>query len=130
MSTNTEQVELSSIDWDSNFYDITENASVDLSSDSPIDKQEIIRTVAKLFEKSTDSTHYVYCLSVDEGSRWYVGETANLYDRFCTHLRTRDVTNIEFVKPASDKEHSRERERELSYQVAIDKNTTEVYGGR
>jgi predicted GIY-YIG superfamily endonuclease len=126
MSTNT----LSPIDWNSDEYVVTESASIDLSSDDISDKAELIRMAARSFEVSEDSPHYVYCFSFDDGERWYVGETSNLSDRLATHIRERGITNIETVEPVSDREEGLERERELSYEIAIAKKSTEIYGGR
>lgn len=121
---------LSPIDWTDDEYVVSNSTSVDLSSDDLSSKAELIKMIVRSLERSDDSPHYVYCFSYDGGDRWYVGETANLYDRFATHIRQKGITNIEHVEPVSDKETGLERERELSYEVAIEKGSTEIYGGR
>jgi predicted GIY-YIG superfamily endonuclease len=121
---------LSPIDWSDDEYHIDESTTVDLSSDDISQKSELIKMIVRAFELTQDSEHYVYCFSYDGGSRWYVGETENLYDRFSTHIRERGITNIERIEPVSDRDEGLERERELSYEVAIEKESTEIYGGR
>ena len=126
MSTN----ELSAIDWDSDEYRVTESSTIDLSSDDISNRAELIRMAMKSYEAAQESPHYVYCFSFDGGDRWYVGETANLVNRISTHIRERGITNIERVETVENREQGLERERELSYEIAIDKGSTEIYGGR
>lgn len=121
---------LSPINWSEDMYTITDSMSVDLSSDDLSNRSDLIKAIVRSFELSQDCDHYVYCFSFDDGSRWYVGETENLYDRFLTHIRERGITNIETVEPVPDRGEGLERERELSYEIAIEKGSTEIYGGR
>jgi len=121
---------LEKIDWDSDMYHIDETTVVDLSSDDISDKTELIKMILRSFERSQDANHYVYCFSFQDGDAWYVGETENLYDRLTTHIREKGITNLEHVEPVADRDAGLERERELSYEVAIDKKSTEIYGGK
>jgi predicted GIY-YIG superfamily endonuclease len=121
---------LDRIQWSSNEYTVNDSVSLDLSSHEVVDRRALLSTAVKIYEQQAPDDYYVYCLEIDGGSSWYVGETANLIDRVTRHLSDKNVTNIEAIEPCDSRECAREREREMSYEVAIEKECTEIYGGR
>jgi len=122
---------LSEIDWQSSSYDVTDSVTVDLSADS-VDRLSVMKSVIRSFENESSSPHYVYCLEIEKNGEqcWYVGESANLYDRITTHIRKKNILNIQRVEELPSRQDALEREREMSYEIAIQKNTTNIYGGR
>lgn len=126
MATET----LEAIDWNDETYAVDDTTMVDLSSDDISSKTELIKMIVRSFESSQNANHYVYCFSFKGGDAWYVGETENLYDRFTTHIREKGITNLEYVEPVENRDIGLERERELSYQIAIEKQSTDIYGGK
>lgn len=100
-----------------------------LADHSALERDEMLQNIVSLLDRQLTCDHYVYCFEFDD-SNWYVGETANLKDRFATHRRDKNITNIERLEKVSDKAEALERERELSYEMAISKDTTDIYGGR
>lgn len=122
---------LREIDWTDDEYDVCENVSVDLSSDSP-NRDSVIRNVARMFERGTSVDHYVYCITYqDSGDTcWYVGETANLADRISTHIRQKTVINIDLVECRDSKDDAKEREINLFKEKILEKESTNVFGGK
>jgi len=108
------------------------NVSSDIGKYTGLSSDESAAVLAKSFEMQNPDSHYIYCFSFDrDGSEcWYVGETQNLEERIKTHSRQKDVQSIELVECTDNRKEARERERELSYEVAIEKNSTKIYGGR
>lgn len=100
-----------------------------LTEHSSLNRDEILSNIVSMVDIEYDCNHYVYCLELND-SAWYVGETENIKNRFSSHKREKNVTNIELIEEVPDRETALERERELSYEMAIEKNTTEIYGGR
>lgn len=123
---------LKAIDWSSDTYDITEDTVLELTPHTGLSNSEVVKLVTEQYEQEADAEHFVYCFSyeVDGETRWYVGETSNLKQRISTHSLEKNIDNIEVVEPASSREDALEREREMSYEIAIEKGTTEIYGGR
>lgn len=87
--------------------------------------------------------HYIYVLkgtktSTDEW--YYIGQTTRLSNRIATHIKdgcgpsyvSMDVTDIIELNTIDnyDKEDMRNAERSKAYEIAIEKNTTKVCGGR
>lgn len=109
--------------------DLLENVQFDFNESTGLSNDDIIKTMATGVEQQEDG-HYVYCLRLNGENSFYVGETSQLSTRISTHLREKDVRELERVELTSDKDEALERERELSYEVAIEKGTTNIYGGR
>lgn len=120
---------LSTIDWNSDVYKITDGFTMELGSHTGLSRAERVCQAVTLFEDNTPFEYYVYCFEFDDG-KWYVGETEHLAQRISTHSNERDIQNIEVVEGVPSREDAREREREMSYEIAIDKDSTEIYGGR
>lgn len=108
--------------------DLLENVQFEFSDSTGLSNNDVIKTIAQGLEQHADG-HYVYCLELDDES-FYVGETSQLSTRIATHVREKDVQDIERVELANDKNEALERERELSYEMAIEKQTTNIFGGR
>lgn len=122
------------IDWrtGNGTFPITSSVSYDMNSYSGLDRRAKIVELARLFEECSDESHFVYCFKYEKNGEqwWYVGETGHLTNRILTHTNEKDVIGIEILESVEDVDAGRERERELSYQVAIDKETTNIGGGR
>jgi len=118
------------IEWSGESIQLSDSISMSVSRNDSTKRRDVIRMIARQYDRFTDADFYAYSLELDNGDRWYVGETANLYDRISTHLRDKTVSNIHRIEQLATKEDAKERERELSYELAIEKGTTEVYGGR
>lgn len=92
-------------------------------------------------EKKKDSKFYVYVLVLrrdsakysfqkDSEKFYYVGQTTRPVKRIKKHLRKKNVRAVERVEYADNKESALERERELSFEIAIENNTKNILGGR
>lgn len=125
-------VELQPIDWSGGSYPITDDVTLELSKHTGATRGDIIQSVIRSFEETTPFEYYVYSLKLDKDSdtSWYIGQTENLTQRIYSHINSKNVTNIERVEGVDSREDARERERELSYEIAIEKKTTKIYGGR
>lgn len=123
---------LKPIDWSEDTYQITDDTTMEISPHTGLSNAEVVKLVASEYEQQCDAEHFVYCFSyeVDGETRWYVGETSNLKKRLSSHSLDKNIDNIEVIEPAGSREEALEREREMSYEVAIDKESTEIYGGR
>jgi len=120
---------LSAIDWNSDVYNITDGFTMELDSHTGLSRADRVCQVVTLFEDNTPCEYYVYCFKFGD-NKWYVGETEHLAQRISTHSNERDIQNIETVEGVSSRENAREREREMSYEIAIEKCSTDIYGGR
>lgn len=124
--------ELTPIDWSGGTYDVVDGVTVETSQHSSCNRASLIQRATRQFERHTPYDYYVYAFKFtrDGDVCWYVGQTENLYQRSCTHLNDKTISNIEHVEGVNSRAEARERERELSYEMAIEKNTTSIYGGR
>lgn len=122
---------LETIDWSADSYSITEAATLDLSTDGTLDREELMKHVARTYEQDVSSSHFVYCIEYEDDGEtcWYVGETENLHQRLTAHIMDKNVTNIERVEPQPDRDVAREREHDMHCEVVMDKESTNVYGG-
>lgn len=120
---------LQPIDWNADLYEITDGVTMELSPYTALSHGDLVKEVVSVFEDSTPFEYYVYCFQFD-GDKWYVGETKNLAQRISTHSTDKSIENLEVVEGVESREEAREREREMSYEIAIKKGTTEIYGGR
>lgn len=119
------------IDWSAESHTIGD-VTINLDFDDEPRYEEILSSVARAYNKYSDSECHVYCIEYieDNESYWYVGETSNIGQRLTTHIYERDVRNIEFIEEWPNKQEAREREQIASYEVALAKETTNVRGGR
>lgn len=122
-------MKLERIDWTENSIDVSENSTVLLNEHTALSRGEVLQNIISIFDEESNTDYYVYCLEIDENN-WYVGETSNLPKRFSAHKRDKNITNIERIEEVQSRKEARERERELSYEMAIEKETTDIYGGR
>lgn len=120
---------LDRIDFSNDKLELCNGSTVLLTEHSALERDEMLQNIVSLLDRQLMCDHYVYCFEFGD-SNWYVGETENLKDRFATHRRDKNITNIERLEEVSDKSEALERERELSYEMAISKDTTDIYGGR
>lgn len=120
---------LDRIDFTDEKLELCNGSTVILTEYSALERDEMLQNIVSLLDRQLSCDHYVYCFEFGD-ENWYVGETKNLRDRFATHRRDKDITNIELLEEVSDKTEALERERELSYEMAIEKGTTDIYGGR
>lgn len=120
---------LDRIDFSNDKLELCNGSTVLLTEHSALERDEMLQNIVSLLDRQLTCDHYVYCFEFGD-SNWYVGETENLKDRFATHRRDKNITNIERLEEVSDKSEALERERELSYEMAISKDTTDIYGGR
>lgn len=120
------------IDWSADSYSVTDETTIDLSASGGIDRESMLRYVARCYEQDVEHDHYVYCLTLPSSHEydWYVGETTQLEQRISTHIREKGVTNIERLENVPDKETALDREQEMFLEVAIDKESTKLCGGR
>lgn len=119
---------LGPIDWSADAYHIVDDVTFDLQSHTGLSRREIIKQVVSTYYHIDEHEFHVYCLEIEDG--WYVGETGNLPTRVATHMNKRNVSNIERVEPVDNREDALERERVMSYEIAIEKNSTDIYGGK
>jgi predicted GIY-YIG superfamily endonuclease len=122
-------MKLKEIDWDEPEYKIVDGVTMELDSHTPLDSEELVKRAVSIFEDNTPFNYYVYCFQFDS-NKWYVGETRNLAQRINTHSNEKNIKNIETVEGVESREVAREREREMSYEIAIKRDSTEIYGGR
>lgn len=122
----------------------------DIKEDDRIDKNDIIRNFSSLSNarevlsltkpnKIPFNGHYVYVLSFtkDKEECYYVGETSKVRERIRKHVtrssnkELRNASNITVEKIIKVKEEKvKEREREVAKEIAIEKDTNNIYGGK
>lgn len=108
--------------------DAFENVNINFSEHSSLSDPERIRAAARALEECSEGP-FVYCLKLSGGT-FYVGETKHLSNRIGTHARDKQIDRIQHVETVPDKETARDREQTLSFEIAIEKNTTDIDGGR
>jgi predicted GIY-YIG superfamily endonuclease len=111
---------------------LPDGVDLDIQSTTGLSNEEAAKLIAGRFQDYMPEQHYVYCFSFEQNETecWYVGETGNLRDRIATHTRQKDIDQIERIEVVESRDEALEREREMSYEVAIDNDSTRIYGGR
>lgn len=79
------------------------------------------------------SEHYVYVLSVKHNGdqKFYVGESSKIFNRITHHISS-DQFEVEYVERiiSVPKENAKEREREMSLDIARKYKTNDILGGK
>lgn len=96
-------------------------------------KEDIIERMEQLIDNTDDGRgFYVYVIKLlrDNELWWYVGQTINPIQRLKTHLQNKNVVGVDRLIGVSNRDAAKEKERKLAYEVAIEKNSTNILGGR
>jgi len=99
------------------------------SFQSPKDK-ELVHRMERLVTK-TPGKSYVYVIEVmyNGAKHYYVGKSNNPVSRLQTHLREKKVIGIDSIEGCKTEDDALQREREKSYELAIEEDTTKILGG-
>lgn len=83
-------------------------------------------------QSSTVGESYVYVLVImkDDEPYYYVGKSNNPTNRLTQHISSKSVVDIERLEGCKSEKAALNRERELSYELAIEKDTTNILGGK
>lgn len=97
-----------------------------------IDNWSSLKYKIDAIEHSMGTPFYVYGIRLERDGEtwWYVGQTSDLQSRISTHKSDKNVLNIEYIEGFDTREGAKEREREMAYEIAIERETTNVLGGR
>jgi len=103
--------------------------SCDVNND--MSRQELVKKMREI-QNNTIGESYVYVIIVKrEGEEYfYVGKSNNPSSRIKNHINKKNVVGIERVEGCISESSALERERELSYEIAIEKDTTNILGGK